>query len=222
MSDLIKPIPRGQQHDWEVRVDGRVVPAQEVRITSAKFDGLAWGLRPEGTVGWMWRELGGGGSGIVPYAVIEGKLHIGMVEQDRAGCGGKTWNIPRGFLGSDQTHLVAARQELFEEVGYINPRDRLRELNARNANPNSTFFDTSSGDGFVFFEFKVFDYELEPDGNGSYRFRDHTIQAESTMGERITQGRFFLWQVVARAADMFSNAGFARLLVNHFDLIEFL
>ena len=215
MSKLVTSIPDGDQRGWTVKINGAPVAASHVRISNPRFGDLSWGQRPEGSVGWMWEEIGGGGHGIVPWCLAGGSLSIGMVKQERdAMPTGWTWNIPRGFLDPGSTHLEGAQNEMAEETGYSAPKERFLQLEREPANPNSTFFDTSRGGGFVFFGFQVLPYEVVScdDPPNTRRFRDDSIRAKTNMGERILTCRFFPWRVVATTGDMFSNAGVARLV----------
>lgn len=61
MSKLIKPIPKGIKHNWQIEIDGQTVEASHVTLSNPKFGELSFGQRPEGTIGWIWHEAGGGG-----------------------------------------------------------------------------------------------------------------------------------------------------------------
>ena len=69
MSKLIKQVPQGFQHPWEVKINGEVQDIQHFEASNPTFGTLAWGQRPEGSVGWLWKENGGGGVGTVPYFI---------------------------------------------------------------------------------------------------------------------------------------------------------
>ena len=143
---LIRPIPLDFMHDWTVTLNGQSVRVSKLVAANPNLGTLSWGLRREDKVGWVWE--GGGGVGTVPYAVVDGKLRIGVIQQERPTMpGGVTWNIPRGFLEPGLTHFESAMRETEEEIGVKELIDGLAELPGEPANPNSTFFDTSSGSG---------------------------------------------------------------------------
>ena len=88
MSKLVKPIPDSIKHDWEFEVDGQPLEARHIVMSNSKFGTLSFGLRPEDTIGWMWREISSGGQGIVAYVVIQSKLYIGLIKEMRHTLGG--------------------------------------------------------------------------------------------------------------------------------------
>jgi 8-oxo-dGTP pyrophosphatase MutT (NUDIX family) len=224
MSYLVTEIPADEQVTWRVEVNGKKVNSPRlVHVSSDRFGVLSFGQRPEGTQGWSWREIGGGGSGIVLFHIDEEKkLRIGLLLEGRPNMGGDVWNIPRGFINPGDTHFDSACSELSEEVGIQNPDDRLFQLLGFPANANSTFFDTSEGGGFHFFGFEVKKDEVKKAGDASKTliFKQGSLTPKSKMGERIYGCHFFPWNTVATMSDMFSNAGFARLLATRPDLVK--
>ncbi len=212
MSELIQPIPTEMKNPWVVAIDGNPVQAREIRISNPQFGTLSFGQRPEGTIGWIWKEVGGGGVGIVPYVVQNARLFIGMINQERPCQGGMVWNIPRGFLDPKLTHFETAVGESEEELG-INVGERLAPLLGLPANSNSTFFDTTDpGAGFNYYFFKVLPEEVEGDPPV---FRKSLFRPKSIIAERIVSSRFFPWFEAATVADQFSNVGVARLIAHH-------
>lgn len=230
MSELIGKILENTKNPWIVSISKNARgDIDRAEFHNPKFGTLTFGLRPEGkeNIGWMWKEVGEGGVGIIPYAVIEAKLFIGLISQERHTLGGASWNIPRGFFDPTKTHFESALQELSEETGYQNPGKRFCELKGEPANCNSTFFDTSSGGGFRYYGLEINpDQELErfhdfvdigPDDlvtniYPTYKFVKGIFKPTSTMGERITGCLFFPWEKAATVNDLFSNA-IGRLLV---------
>ena len=226
MSDLIRQIPKGMENPWSVRVNGIIQQdISNIQIDNPKFGRLSFGLRPEGTIGWMWKEVGGGGRIIFPYAVIDNKLYIGLLLQERHAQGGYVWNVPRGFLDPAKTHFESALAELKEEVGYKNPGEKFRELKGEHANCNSSFVDSREG-GDRYFAFEVFPEELKRYHDfidvgesdtveniyKTYKFIPGLFKPISTTAERITACLFFPWEKAATVSDLFSNA-IGRLLV---------
>ena len=118
MSDLIRPVPSEEENQWQISINGEnKSDVRHIRASHSKFGALSWGKRPEGTQGWMWEEVGGGGAGIVAYVLVTEKLYIGLTLEQRFGVRGN-WalNIPRGFVDPSISHLENARREWEEEV----------------------------------------------------------------------------------------------------------
>ncbi len=225
MSDRVTPASPDavRAAGWLVSVNGEIFPgARHVSIENERFGTLSFGRRPEGTIGWGWKEVGGGGVGIVPYSVFEGKLVIGLILQDRHFMsGGQASNIPRGFLDLAKTHFETATREFTEEVGWKAPHERLESLDGSPANSNSTFFDTTDGGGFRYFCFEAYSLELERTLDGVV-FKAGLIKPVSAITERILGCSFVPWEVAATVADNFSNAGVARLLASKRELLQYL
>jgi hypothetical protein len=231
MAKLITPITEEPDaKDWTVTVDGEERKVRHLVLENPKLGILSFGCRPEGTVGWIWEEVGGGGSGIIPYAILEEKLFIGLiVEERRTIKGGKAGNIPRGFHESGTTHHETAAREGKEELGFPDLEKRLEVLRGEPANSNSAFFDTSTGEGFHYYGLKIHPSELQitPKGLESkepsvYKFKEGLFHPHSTSSERILQCHFFPWDKAATVADNFSNAGTARLLAAKPELRKYL
>lgn len=233
MSKLVKPISEETNHDWVIEIDGQPVKAKHVTFNNSKFGLLSFGQRPEGTIGWIWHEASGGGQGVVPYSVIDDLLFIGLVQESRPMLSGLAWNIPRGFINPGETHFDSAKRELGEEVGNLSWLE-LKELQGLPANPNSTFFDTSSrGGDFRFFGLEIPAVILTPnidvikfgDGlfcKGSYKFKDDSIKSISRAGEKIIRCLFFPWPYASIIQDTFTGMGVLRLLTTNRHLINYL
>ncbi len=211
---LIRPIPLDLKHDWRVTLNGQPDVISEFVAVHAKLGALSWGLRPEGTVGWVWAEIGGGGVGTVPYFIMDSQLMIGMVQQDRATmAGGVAWNIPRGFLEPGLTHFESAKRETEEELGVKELNGGLKALPGDPANSNSTFFDTRGGDGFRFYGLHVPQSLLDCSRQNPV-FRHGLFVPKPGVAERIMKCQFVHWRAAARVADTFTNAGVARLIAS--------
>ena len=223
---LITKIPEGLNHGWTIDVIPSIHLGRTLKFTAShpNFGTLSFGLRPEGgnAVGWDWTEVGGGGSGVIPYAVLYGKLYIGLIAQNRPTMSdNQVWQIPRGFLNPNLTHLENAAAELTDEVGIVNATTRLVELRGEPQNPNSTYFVTRDG-GFRFYGFQVAPEELDDKKKGNIAFKPGVFKPSSKMGEKITSCEFFHWEFAAQIADGFTNSGVARLLATYRDLVAYL
>jgi 8-oxo-dGTP pyrophosphatase MutT (NUDIX family) len=219
MAKLITPITEElDAKDWTVTVDGEERKVRHLVIENSKLGILSFGCRPEGTVGWIWEEVSGG-AGIIPYAMLEEKLFIGLIVEERQTMkGGQAQNIPRGFREPGATSRETAIREAIEELGFPDVVSRLEDLGGEPANSNSTFFDTSTGGGFRYYGLYILPSELQrvPEVSQAdvpvYQFREGLFNPRSTAGERILRCNFFPWDKAATVADTFSNAGTARLL----------
>jgi 8-oxo-dGTP pyrophosphatase MutT (NUDIX family) len=218
---LIHEIPPHLKHDWVVTIDGRKSAPIQITASHARLGTLAWGLRPEGTVGWIWQEIGGVGT--VPYSVHQGRLLIGLIQQERKTIpGGTAWNIPRGFLEPGLTHFEGARKETTEELGAKQLMSVLKELPGEPVNSNSTFFDTRNPcGGFRYFSLSVADTFL--DYSQEYPvFREGYFAPVSDPAERILNCRFIPWREAAYVSDNFTIAGVARLIASDGSLLPHL
>lgn len=219
---LIRPIPDGTKHPWsaEITFDEEGVKVQMALFTSP-LGNLAWGQRPEGTIGWLWRETGGGGSVTTLYTVVNQRLYLSMLYEERKTQGGLAWNVPRAFVDPNEDHFTAAQREMGEEIGYIPLETRLFLLQGEPGNWNSTFSDTSEvGKGVRFYGLEVLPHELEPEGE-VFKFKAF-LQPKTKLGERILACRFHPWWMAARVSDHFSGKALSRLVDTRRELIAFL
>lgn len=211
---LIRPIPHDLKHEWTVTVNGQPISTSEFVAVHPGLGTLSWGLRPEGTVGWVWQETGGGGTGTVPYAIVNRQLVIGLIKQERPTMpGGVAWNIPRGFLEPGQTHFESAMRETEEELGVKELTGRLEELPGEPVNSNSTFFDTRTGNGFRYYGLHVPEVLLDCSSPEPV-FRSGLFTPKSAVAERIMHCHFVPWRTAATTADNFTNGGVARLIAS--------
>lgn len=202
---------------WSLEVDDH-----HIRLVNPLFGELKIGGRPEGFAGWSFHEHGGGGVVIIPYAMIQNVLFVGLLKEHRALRGGIVLNAPRGFL-NDTSALKTANREQEEEIGFLNAMVRMHQLPGNPANPNSAFFETEINEGVRFFAFMLQENELE---------ETHKDSVEGTEGRVFQVKRnlvaplaveenssilgllFYRWTVAAKIGDMFSNAAVARLLAS--------
>jgi hypothetical protein len=218
---LTSPISPSEEHGWHTTINGRWAEVSEFITTHPKLGTLSWGSRPEGTVGWFWKEIGGGGVGTIPFAILENSLSIGLVREARATSpSGYAWNIPRGFLDPNATHFLSAKREIAEEVGPDLATTGLEELGGEPSNCNSTFFDTRAG-GFRFFCLEIPATLLEATVPNP-RLRPGLFQPLSRPAEKILECRFFNWREAVKMPDGFTSSGVARLLAQRTDLLQFI
>jgi ADP-ribose pyrophosphatase YjhB (NUDIX family) len=216
---LIIPIPADKQdkRGWSVSLNGAPIPqVTELTISNPKFGVVTYGLTTPGYDGWSFRENGGGGSVIVPYASIEKQLYIGVLEQGRHNQGGKVLNVPRGFLDPGESHFEAAKREFAEESG-VNVKVNVVPLAGEPMNPNSAFFETPEPEeGVKCFAVQFHSAQLEK-GEMGYKFRDGIVKpnAESKatkLAEQILGCHFIPFAKALQLGDMFTVAAVGRLM----------
>ncbi|MFA5935915.1 MAG: NUDIX domain-containing protein [Patescibacteria group bacterium] len=219
---LITPIPAEKQEKrgWAVTLNGQTVPeVSTLEISNAKFGVVSYGNTPPGYDGWSFKEIGGGGSVIVPYVSIDGVLHIGVLEQARHNQGGKVLNVPRGFLAPGESHFQAARREFSEETGHDPRKIEVIPLPGEPMNCNSAFFETAEkGEGVRFFAVHFHSNELET-RDGVCVFREGVLKSDEAskaakLAEQILGCRFIRYEEALRLSDMFTVAGVGRLIVH--------
>lgn len=216
METLMKEIPENMQEKrgWEVEIDDVVLEkVKKISLFNPNIGLLVYGMTPGGYDGWSFHENGGGGAITIPYTVINGKLYVGMIEQERHNQGGKVWNVPRGFIDPGETHFKAMQREFQEEVGLF-PDRMVKNLKGELLNPNSAFFETPlSNEGGKFFAM-----EIDPDqltkykDTDSYSFNGDVLEPVSKIAELIFGSRFFPWREATRVGDMYTCGIISRLL----------
>ena len=213
---LIRPIDPAEQalRKWTVELDGKRVEPALVELAS-RFGVLRYGWSVSGYDGWSCRELGGGGVIAVPYAIKDGALWLGVIEQVRANQGGVVLNVPRGFLEAGEAHASAAGRELEEETGISGLVPV--ELAGSPVNANSAYFETpNAGEGARFYALEL-DAEWLVEDTRGYRLREERIAGSAAAvaerkREQIGVLRFIAWSEAAALSDMFTVAAVARLL----------
>lgn len=200
---------------WRVRVNGQEVPdVTSLELHQEKMGvSLKYGQHPGGYDSFEIHEQGGGGAVTVPYAIVEGRLLIGVVAQNRPAAGGVVLELPRGFLDPGENHDEAALRETHEETGLDAVKSRLIKLGSER-NPNSTFFNTSKdGEGISFYAIQVEPNELvkveNQDGTSHYAFTsDIQSQAEGDKAaERILGSKFIPVTEAVHSSDILTEAG---------------
>ncbi len=217
---ILSPISAEQQagRGWKVDFNGkRIGYVEDLTLSHEQFGTFEYGNTPAGYDAWCFKEIGGGGSVIVPYAIIPHQprsgrngLYIGLVEQDRWTMGKSVWNVPRGFLTSGETHFQTAQREAGEELQFNFP-ERFVELSGEPANPNSAFFVTPPEEGVRFYSLHIKQQELVREGD-RYKLKKDVLAPVSDTAERISRSAFFYYETALAVSDMFTIAGVGRLL----------
>jgi hypothetical protein len=204
---------------WTVEVDGERTGAGTVKIVS-DFGEFVYGIMPNGQDGWYFHEKGGGGSVAVPFLIQNGKLLIGLIEEERYNQGGIVSNLPRGRMNpresGDLTSQTTARLAVDEKVGFCIPKPRIFLIDGEPANPNSAILRTANeGEGVKFYGFLVFPEEVESkEGKIVFKESEKDNDAFSQTLRKATECFFVPWEEAILVADMFTAAGIARLLAH--------
>jgi hypothetical protein len=239
---------------WPILVNGKPLPeliGEPVRTLSidcvrdpmnpdgTRLGRLNYGAEPgkDGTASaydtWVYTETGGAVT--LPYAIVNGELYVGVVEQRRHvevhpeyNPSGMILNAPRGSHNVKREATATAREELKEEVGVF-VADTVR-LHGENINANNAWFaymdelegGTTAGQGGV----TCFAVEVNakhllanvgPMGGvfyNTYRM-DEKFLGERPKGspyEMIGKCVFVTWHTALRLRDGFTHSATLRLL----------
>lgn len=223
----LQPLTGVAKRGWAVIVedeDGEFTELVEMmdfcrlHIVHDAFGHLTYGKSPAGPHDqWSFHEANGGGSVVLPYAVVEGKTYIGLLQEGRPlqTAEGKVWNVPRGFAEAGRSYLEVALAELGEEVGVIPEESRMRLLAGDPVNPNSAFFETwgvkSDGEpeGVRLFAYDATGL-VEQSADG-YKFRG-AVSPCPGLGEKIYKCVFLPISVAGRVGDAMTLACLGRFL----------
>lgn len=215
----------GTKRGWTVIVEGEDHRLTEVEVGGRlhlvhdSFGHLTYGKSPAGPYDqWAFHEANGGGSVVLPYAVVEGKTYIGLLQEGRPlqTAEGKVWNMPRGFAEAGRSYLEVALAELSEEVGVVPEESRMRLLAGDPVNPNSAFFETwgikSDGEpeGVRLFVYDATGLVEKSDGD-AYQFRG-AVNPRPGLGEKIFKCVFLPINVAGRVGDAMTLACLGRFL----------
>ncbi|MDO8241185.1 MAG: NUDIX hydrolase [Candidatus Moranbacteria bacterium] len=183
----------------------------DLQIKTASGELSVWRTL-DGKVFWSFKEEGGGGSIIVPYAFIDQQFYVGMLLQHRPNQDGWTLNIPRGGKRKGETHMQAAERELAEELGISS--SSLTILDGDPMNPNSTHFKTSGDDGVQVFACELDSNLIIFDGIlGLYKIDPFIVCRNKSMDDEGVEDCYLLpWKIATKVGDMFSLAAISRLL----------
>lgn len=218
-----------EKHGWELAVtdtagENRVIPSvAKMTLTHGKMGlELEYGMHPAGYDVWKFKEPNGGGAIATPYLIADGKVYVGLVDQNRPTAGGVISELPRGFSEPGETHDQTVQREVAEETGLQAVMGRF-ELIGSGINPNTAFFDTSEeGKGLRFYGLQVEadEVELVTDESGEvhYRFKQDLLEAAQAAGdkgaEKILTSRFVPLTEAVQSPDLMTVGGVG-LLAGH-------
>jgi hypothetical protein len=187
-------------------------PVETLELINPRFGRVSYGDDPSHQFdGVCIAEPGGGGQQIMPFAIIGGKLHVGVVPEWRRNHGRVVLNVPRGWKDPELSHLESALVEADEEVG-VSAMGKIFRLPGKPANFNSAWAVTLAKDeGFVYFAFEVAEDGLTRDGDSNTIFANAHEPIQGT-GEKIFKCRFIPWHVAMGLEDNFTVAGVGRLM----------
>ena len=216
-SKLIRAIDPLEQprRQWRVEIDGQLVPSPSLIEIASRYGVLRYGWCAGGYDRWSFSEVGRGGVIAIPFAIKDGRLLVGVIEEFRHNQGGVVLNVPRGLIDPGETPAAAASRELAEETGITGAT--LHELDGLPVNANTGYFETpDAGDGA-----RIYALELAPDwlvaDSRGVRVREDRLDnspqaARARAKERIGTLRFVPWSDAAGLSDMFTVAAVARLV----------
>jgi hypothetical protein len=203
ITEIVGDIPKTVKRGWNFVVttcDGEIFPLDNVasihgfqKALDIQFlYGLVEGLYDAFKI----QEREGGGNIIIPAAVINGMVHVGLTRIDRNG--NQVLEFPRAFINAGATVLEIAVNEAHSLCEKITCD--IRPIAGGRYNPNSTFFVTQTWeqqvwpledenvkvvkeDGISYFVLRVDPKNLMRDKDGKYfAFRDEFEATSSTSG----------------------------------------
>lgn len=182
------------------------------------------GHTADGYGSWGYGEKGGGGSVIVPYAIVDGTIVIGCIEITRGNrAGQKVLELPRGALQPGKNHFQTAMAEFDEEVGVKNPIGTPVLLKGNPVTPNSSFwFTQNKEDGVQFFSIEIPANWLESNRfDTTWKFKEGVVKSDpesnnTRLAERITGAKFIPLGETIGNGDAFTEVGISRLIKNNF------
>ncbi len=207
-------IPREKKDDkWKVRIDGQLADISLIEISSPHGE-LAYGLRPEGFIGWAWKEIGGGGSVTLFHSFIAGETFIGLLEENRLNMGDRpVLCIAGGFVDVGEDHWEAQKREACEKTG-ISTKKAI-ELPGLPVISNRLYFvaDPHCNEGVHLYALEVPSFVLE---KSTCSLGDCWRPKKEVPGFGKSNKLVFLSakDAVNNTADVFAHSAIARLILN--------
>jgi len=217
MNSKIQFIPKGMNRGWQVLVNGQPYAGhvEMLQLDNPSYGTLTYGKNPAGNYdSWAFHEVGGGGSVIIPFVLIQNEIWIGVVQQVRPLQSAQpVLNVPRGFLDPNEKHFEAAVRETDEEVGF-SQGSRIFQLPGKPVNPNSAFFETWGKDeGVEFFAIEILHDEIQPGEGETWIVKPGILKPVDKAAEGILKSIFIPWGQAALLGDAFTRCGVVALLV---------
>ena len=184
-SVMLADVPHGIDHEWMVFFDNRRVrnPFGRVDLVLLKGEGdqqiyrhLQLGLMgSEGNEyeAIAYYEAGGGGTVVIPFVVVEGRLHIGVLIQHRQLMGQKPVMTAAGGYKApaDVSDRQTGERELREEVTRQSVILRGFMIEGDPVNPNRAVVITAGeGEGVTFFAAEINSDYVKKVDDGYYHF----------------------------------------------------
>ncbi len=157
---MLEDYPAGVTPGWTHTNDGHHI------VVNSVFGQLEVGMVPSKSWDqWLFHENGGGGSLVIGYAEIDGKLNVMMLKANRFNLKGDQddWELPGGFVDDGETKLNTAIRETIEETDQlVNPHP----FQGRGYVGNRAFFQLQGEDeGTSVFPFELTPEQIEAIGN---------------------------------------------------------
>ncbi|GEM_PF-3347481 len=157
---MLEDYPAGVTPGWTHTNDGHHI------VVNSVFGQLEVGMVPSKSWDqWLFHENGGGGSLVIGYAEIDGKLNVMMLKANRFNLKGDQddWELPGGFVDDGETKLNTAIRETIEETDQlVNPHP----IQGRGYVGNRAFFQLQGEDeGTSVFAFELTPEQIEAIGN---------------------------------------------------------
>jgi ADP-ribose pyrophosphatase YjhB (NUDIX family) len=206
-----RPLQAGDKRGWTVKIDGAEIKPNIVEIES-HFGKFVLGMTASGYHGWTFHEPNGGGSIIVPFVFLQGKLFIGVIYQKRPhqNIKDETRNVPRGFSLPDEKHSSTAKREFEEETGYMPPR--IHHLDGEGGNPNNAFFETwGPGEGIKTWAVEFSPEELDLTSTRP-TINPNLVKRDKETLEGVLKVKFFTYDEITKIGDLMTHFGVNRLI----------
>lgn len=208
----ITPLSPNINRGWTLHITSRSGERREVEDVSfmelhnPKFGTVRYGQSADGPYD-VWAAHDNGGAVTVPFAVIDGELYVGLVEQHRRlMADDPVLNVPRGFVKEGEELFETAMREAGEEVGLPLDHRRMDVIAGELVNAQSTFFETHEGNGIGFHSYRFSPEHLEQiDGENRYKLTAE-LKPKKGIGETFSACVFVPWSEALLLGCMFTRA----------------